>query len=1218
MEEKRTCSSCGARLRPGARFCSACGAIIRNNARPEPVQPVQDAVKTPVEPVQQPTRVPRPKEVQPKQQEVYYYEKPSKKQKEPKREVPKEPKQPKQSKNKKDSFSVDLLGDKIHLWNALTAVTSIIPLILGIMILSLNFISATYEGSNIVLSMTDCFNELFGRDFPIFYEITTEIMGLCGNVALLSIVYLVIAGIQVLYNLIMYGRYDKVVLLINTIFSGLLTIVAGLFIVFYASIMSKCNAVADLSNVSTYAILVLVITVLVLILDILKLTIFYQKKSADLDRPSYLLHLLSLLGKKVWIVVGGLSGLVLTGGIIAVVLIASVKNPAIEVWENYVNAYNDKDHKTISECYYPEDTKEYKAMAEIYKNEFANNKNVVLEGGIATLDLRTEKYMTIRVEDATIKKDGTKEKLKTLKLYFGKVDEQWYLLSKIDFAKRGNAIEINDFNYEATETIVKIDKNGRFVGFNDLKVSQTDIEKIETIVIPEKVKAIGAGALAGLKNLETIVFPDTLTTIEKGAFKGCTSLEEIQFTNKITTVGDNAFEGCESLETIILPSTLQTVGKDIFKDCVDLTIYTYFNETLPSGYDKDWNATGHKVFMEKQWNGDVESPNRKYVLQIEGNGGSYEFTGGEYYKDGEMVSLPTPTRVGSAFIGWYTTADFKESTKLISNLLEMKKDTTVYAKWETSVYNIKCNLDGGTLGEIDGTHNITYTINDTIVLEEPTKVGYTFKGWLLKGEKEPVLNVTISNSTGDLEYTAVYTPNYYTITFDANGGVGTDSMEVRYNETTRLIKPDSLVYGGMSLTGWNTAPDGTGTSYKINQEITYVSTENLTLYAMWSSLLTLDPGKNAKVEGEVPRISKGQANYKIPVPTTNDYVFFLGWYAGEQQITNANGIGLGRWEFDEKITLKAKWSDTMIKDGVTYYYRGVYPQTRVSDDKIIAALTKKTITDSRGYYEYNGSYYAKVKFDGATDVVYFNDGTRVLYGNTYYFKVEKVLWRVLDEKTNVAITEYVLDALPFYDNSQDRYYEDYKVGITARVYPNDFYESNLHKFLNDGKVNRYSLKDELKEADYETKGFLTSLFGLPTNVDTSVTAATALKYIKYQITVDNTEASTLVPGNEFSTYDTAGYFFPLSHKEYKQTYAEALKGTKAYATDYAIAKEIQCYRTSDGLSQATWWLRSPYYDSSKEALFVDVNGSVANGLVTNAKIGLRPAFIMNTDSGTKE
>ena len=27
-EEKRKCDSCGARLRPGARFCSSCGAII--------------------------------------------------------------------------------------------------------------------------------------------------------------------------------------------------------------------------------------------------------------------------------------------------------------------------------------------------------------------------------------------------------------------------------------------------------------------------------------------------------------------------------------------------------------------------------------------------------------------------------------------------------------------------------------------------------------------------------------------------------------------------------------------------------------------------------------------------------------------------------------------------------------------------------------------------------------------------------------------------------------------------------------------------------------------------------------------------------------------------------------------------------------------------------------------------------------------------------------
>ena len=43
------------------------------------------------------------------------------------------------------------------------------------------------------------------------------------------------------------------------------------------------------------------------------------------------------------------------------------------------------------------------------------------------------------------------------------------------------------------------------------------------------------------------------------------------------------------------------------------------------------------------------------------------------------------------------------------------------------------------------------------------------------------------------------------------------------------------------------------------------------------------------------------------------------------------------------------------------------------------------------------------------------------------------------------------------------------------------------------------------------------------------------------------------------------------------------------------------------LKAAAYWLRSPYYKSSKEALYVGLNGTVSNILVTNDKIGLRPA-----------
>ena len=64
---------------------------------------------------------------------------------------------------------------------------------------------------------------------------------------------------------------------------------------------------------------------------------------------------------------------------------------------------------------------------------------------------------------------------------------------------------------------------------------------------------------------------------------------------------------------------------------------------------------------------------------------------------------------------------------------------------------------------------------------------------------------------------------------------------------------------------------------------------------------------------------------------------------------------------------------------------------------------------------------------------------------------------------------------------------------------------------------------------------------------------------------------------------------------------------------------VTCERTANTSPKAsTWWLRSPYYDSSKEALYVNLNGSVGHIAVNNKHIGLRPAFIMNTDAEEKQ
>ena len=120
-EEKRKCDSCGARLRPGARFCSTCGAIIRSNPTPQEAKPVEQPVVTPVNnnPTSNTETVGR--------KEFVYNEKVLKKAKGPKKEkLPKEPKEGK---------SFDVAGSNTILWNCLTAITSVLFVVLGIVLL---------------------------------------------------------------------------------------------------------------------------------------------------------------------------------------------------------------------------------------------------------------------------------------------------------------------------------------------------------------------------------------------------------------------------------------------------------------------------------------------------------------------------------------------------------------------------------------------------------------------------------------------------------------------------------------------------------------------------------------------------------------------------------------------------------------------------------------------------------------------------------------------------------------------------------------------------------------------------------------------------------------------------------------------------------------------------------------------------------------------------
>ena len=122
----------------------------------------------------------------------------------------------------------------------------------------------------------------------------------------------------------------------------------------------------------------------------------------------------------------------------------------------------------------------------------------------------------------------------------------------------------------------------------------------------------------------------------------------------------------------------------------------------------------------------------------------------------------------------------------------------------------------------------------TIRFEQPItaptleRTGYTYVWQPEVADKAGLENLT---------YTAVWTANSYTVSFDANVGVGAmDTQSMTYGQEAALIA-NAFTRAGYTFTGWNTARDGSGTPYADKASVSNLTATNnatVTLYAQWS------------------------------------------------------------------------------------------------------------------------------------------------------------------------------------------------------------------------------------------------------------------------------------------------------------------------------------------------------------------------------------------------
>lgn len=114
-----------------------------------------------------------------------------------------------------------------------------------------------------------------------------------------------------------------------------------------------------------------------------------------------------------------------------------------------------------------------------------------------------------------------------------------------------------------------------------------------------------------------------------------------------------------------------------------------------------------------------------YPVTFNPNGGTVSTKSKKVTIGKTYGTLPTPTRTGYEFDGWYT----RESggTKVTANTsVGTDPPTTLYAHWKGKNYTVTLDANGGTVGMKSRT--ATYG-SEYPALPAPTREGYTFDGW---------------------------------------------------------------------------------------------------------------------------------------------------------------------------------------------------------------------------------------------------------------------------------------------------------------------------------------------------------------------------------------------------------------------------------------------------------------------------------------------------------
>lgn len=348
--------------------------------------------------------------------------------------------------------------------------------------------------------------------------------------------------------------------------------------------------------------------------------------------------------------------------------------------------------------------------------------------------------------------------------------------------------------------------------------------------------------------------------------------------------------------------------------------------------------------------------------------GSVPTNSNTYYED-VQITVPDNTnlaKAGYTFVGWNTSSDGQGSSYQPGQKYKFGENSvTLYANWTAlPTYTVTYDGNGFEGGLVPTDGKVYYAGQSVTTLEKSTyltRTDYTFTGWNTASDGSGThydLGDTFQMPDGPLTLYADwdYTPSFR-LTYDGNGN---DGGEVPLDRNDYLVdasivilsNPGQLTKTGYKLTGWNTASNGSGSSYTAGETASMVD-GGLTLYAEWEAL----PTYNVTYHGN------GSESGSVPTDN-NDY------YDTSSVVIQSNANGLYKYGYEF-----AGWNSSSSSQGTTYNIGSTIEMGSADRDlyAMWSPLPRYSVT-----YDANGAESGTVPID---QVTYLADENATILGN---------------------------------------------------------------------------------------------------------------------------------------------------------------------------------------------------------------------------------------------